>query len=348
MSGRLFATRYSFDEVRALCIGSYWLDDLSATLSSLAVRVSAQLNLHRCITKMPHAKKECYDRTRLYYQVYLCDHHCSLKHGRPPMTQEWRSLQAPGAFLHSEHSRHTDLALIGQVELWAISRRVFESFGADVESESAKQRLADSAELDLAYGDWQRHWLQTMAVDAGIRGSHKCELYYHEARLALYSHMFRGARQKPHNLGDTGTSLVQPALDSALAIARICVEVVQQSRKLPDMPCYHGSMLSYASMYLVRAAQSNLPTDAATKETCVRVLHDLSGCLEGQILPAGHCLLALRSRLTVTLPELPGSAVQMATVDATGLDLDPSLLSDEFLNMDFTLMGADWLACDYH
>lgn len=98
-----------------------------------AVRISTELDLHRCITKMPHTKRECIERTRLYFLVYICDHQCALIHGRPPMMREFQSLKSPKVFLQSSLSTPDDLQLISLVELWSVSSRVFDLFGADVE-----------------------------------------------------------------------------------------------------------------------------------------------------------------------------------------------------------------------
>jgi hypothetical protein len=86
-----------------------------------AVRKGSQLDLHRCISKMLPTKIDCYDRTRLFYLVCLCDHHCSLKYGRPPMTQDWRSLKSPKLFYLSEFSSPRDLGLVSLLKLWTIT-----------------------------------------------------------------------------------------------------------------------------------------------------------------------------------------------------------------------------------
>src|ERR1700761_7737052 len=102
--------------------------------------MAADLNLHRCITKMPHTKTQCYERTRLYFLVYMCDQHCSLIYGRPPITREYRSLNSPRTFLRSRLCTAEDVKLIGQVDFWSISSRVFDIFGADTEAPITKQR----------------------------------------------------------------------------------------------------------------------------------------------------------------------------------------------------------------
>lgn len=350
VSDRFFQPKYSFDEVRALCISSFWLGDLSAALGSLAVRISAQLNLHRCITKMPHRKAECYERTRLYYQVYLCDHHCSLKHGRPPMTQEWRSLQVPGALLRSEHSRHTDLALISQVELWAISRRVFESFGADVNSSDASKRLADIAMLDAAFQDWRRHWLETMAVDAGVCGWYKTELYYHEARLSLFSHIFRGSRQTDNPPDSTVAGPAQAALESAISVIRIFTESVGSDQRLCDLPSYHESMAAYATAYLLKAAASELAAAVSIKEESTRLLRVLSERLNylDHGVGCSRPILTLKTNLSRVVENMPSTSVPRPSDESMDFTFDSTLLSDDFWNMDFTLPGDDWLQCIDH
>jgi hypothetical protein len=102
------------------------------------------LNLHRCITKMPHTKIKCYERTRLYFLVYICDHHCSLIYGKPSLTREFESLKTPKAFLGSKFCTPADAKLISQIELWSISSRVFDVFGADIEASITNNELQNS------------------------------------------------------------------------------------------------------------------------------------------------------------------------------------------------------------
>lgn len=349
ISGKLFAPKYSFDEVRALCIASMWLDALSATLGGMAVRISAQLNLHRCISKMPHSKAECYERTRLYYQVSLCDHHCSLKHGRPPMTQEWRSLQAPGAFLHSEHSQPADIALISQIELWTISRRVFETFGADTGSDGAKKRLADIAQLDTAYQNWRRLWLETMAVGAGRNRHYESELYYQEARLILFSHGFRGSQPSDGRLDSNAAGYVGGALQSATAVIRMMVDEIG-GKKIIGLPCYHGTMVAYATAYLLKTATGEMAADVTSREECRQLLRSLAKELDSFMIPTevSRPLLDLKGILDSAMRNMPQSRAPQNEAEGMDFSFDPTLLSDDLWNMDFTFAGDDWLQCWDH
>jgi hypothetical protein len=123
VSSTLFSVHNNVDDVRALCIAAFWLDDHAATFSGLGElgHHDSKSRLHRCISKMLPTKIDCYDRTRLFYLVCLCDHHCSLKYGRPPMTQDWRSLKSPKLFYLSEFSSPRDLGLVSLLKLWTIT-----------------------------------------------------------------------------------------------------------------------------------------------------------------------------------------------------------------------------------
>ena len=114
--------------------------------SAAAVRIATQINLHRCITKIPHAKKACYIRTRLYFLVYICDHHFSVAYGRPPMTREFDTLSPPRAFLDSEFANEADARIVSQLEIWSISSRVHDTFGVDTETMIPQRLLASISE----------------------------------------------------------------------------------------------------------------------------------------------------------------------------------------------------------
>jgi hypothetical protein len=74
-AAQLMAKEYSLNDIRGLCIGAFWLADLSWTLVGLAVRIATQMQLHRCLHKALRGDKTAYLQTRLYYLVYVCDHH---------------------------------------------------------------------------------------------------------------------------------------------------------------------------------------------------------------------------------------------------------------------------------
>lgn len=215
---------------------------------------------------MPHTKRACYDRTRLYWLVYLCDHHSSLSHGRPPLTRDFQSLRKPRDFLQSYFTNPSDLTLISQVEMWSLSSKAFDMFGADIEWHVASQRGAELAQLSDSYERWSGEWLDMLSFsDASTTDNFSCrvfDLYFHSAKLYLYSHIFRGSspeedtRSKLSAESTTGVNrFVQGALTSALSIVRCIVDNTQPWPWLETLPVYLGTMIAFACVVLVKASR---------------------------------------------------------------------------------------------
>lgn len=308
------------------------------------MRIGSQLDLHRCITKMPHTKLLCYDRTRLFYLVCLCDHHCSLKYGRPPMTQEWRTLKTPATFLHSEFSTRRDLSLISQLELWTTTRAVFEQFGADVESSAASQKLDEVDRLGQAYHSWHHTWCSVLGVN-GSAGS-LAELYYNCALLYLHSHIHRGGSQ--HQMlspGATLTELHSRFRKSAHAVLRI---ITDGGLRILDLPSYFGTMLAFATVSLIKIVREDQLLDA-DRQDILRLLSRLTETFRQIKLPhhVAHPFSGIAKGLEHATESFHGSAEQsIAGLDA--LVSSDNLLMDDIWNMDFTDFGDNWMAFDEH
>lgn len=277
VSAMTFSHTHSFDDVRALCIGTFWLGKESSALSALgemnpqhllpsqihnkidakiAVRIAGELNLHRCLTKMPHTDKSCYDRTRLYLLVYICDHQMSLSHGRPPMTREIKMLKEPRTLLDSKFSTSLDLQLISQVELWSISSQVFDNFGAATDSTFISGRLSDLEYLSDAYECWRQEWTAMLETQLEAEPSLPAvlDLYFHSARLYLSSHIFRGPEQNFATPGDEPNRLYRwahSATQSALSIVYRMTEM-NEAQISSRLPFYFSTTIGFASIFLLR------------------------------------------------------------------------------------------------
>ncbi|KAJ6438795.1 hypothetical protein O9K51_08196 [Purpureocillium lavendulum] len=327
-TAKVFASHYDFDDVRALCIGALWLPEVSASLNGLgemvaladaltvsltdvaAVRIATELDLHRCIIKMPHAKRDCYDRTRLYFLVYLCDHHCSLSHGKLPLTRDFQLLKSPRTFLETEFALPSDQRLISQVELWSIFNRVFDLFGADVDCCIAMQRLAEISSLDDLYEQWYSEW--SAILQFGRRGDnsssrHIFDLYYHCAKLYLFSHVFRGQTREDLELdsepsASSPNSFARRALEHALCV--VCIVTNEPRDRLQNLPCYIGAVIAFASVCLVKAASQNSQAVCGTdEEDIVTHLRHLVKALQPSVhgSQSGHPLLGIAKSLDAVM-----------------------------------------------
>ncbi|KIN08940.1 hypothetical protein OIDMADRAFT_153565 [Oidiodendron maius Zn] len=311
VSSKLFSTHYTFDDIRALCIGAFWLNDISSALNSLAVRIAAELNLHRCITKMPHNKMECYERTRLYFLVYICDHHCSLSHGRPPLTREFYSLKAPRAFLKGGCSTHHDLALISHVELCSITSRVFDTFGADIQSSSVGDKSAELGHLSSAYDRWRQEWIGVLTIRnvPNTFARHMFDLYYHSAKLYLFSHVFRGPAQQDdmESITTNGMDRVaQHAIENALSVIR-CISDGNENQVwlVGNLPCYFGTVTAFAAVLLLRASWQAQYLLRVEKENIFKSLQRLTELIRESriVIHSTHPLLSIANSLEIAIED---------------------------------------------
>jgi hypothetical protein len=294
---------------------------------------------------MPHTKRECYDRTRLFYLVYLCDHHCSLKYGRPPMTQEWRSLNNPTVFLHSEFSNHRDLGLISQVELWSTTRAVFEQFGADVESSAASQKLTEVNRFSQAYDQWRQTWCSVLAIGqqstAGVS-----ELHFFCARLYLYSHLHRG--RAPNNGLNPETEdddLISNFQASALSVIRL---ILDKEMCLLDLPSYFGTMLAFATVSLIKTARDDNASHRL-KQDVLQLMYRLRDSLHAIKLPSScsHPYAGIAKGLEQATEGLQGNPAP--TLDYhSDMTFDDTIFTDDLWNLDFTDFGTNWMGLTDH
>ncbi|KAF2168713.1 hypothetical protein M409DRAFT_20730 [Zasmidium cellare ATCC 36951] len=341
---KLFAQSNSFDDVLALCVGAFWLRGIAGTLQGLAVRIGYQLDLHRCITKMPHTDVACYNRTRIYFLTFLCDHHCSLVYGKPSMTHEWRSLKNPATLLQSEYSTPADLFLICQIELWSINRRVFETFGADIHSPAASRNVVEINRLDGAYSTWYNNWKTALSVEQDAVDTELqhilVDFYYHSGRLFLFSHVFRGQASTPSTARSN-----QDAFDCALSVIRCFTLWQGASQWIHKLPSYFSTMIAFACVCLVRASfqaeqHGGMSPDQARNE--IKRLVTLFRAIEGQSQPLASFADTLESAVGSQQPvktdfDAPGFNIDMAA------DFDWDNFWSESMNSDLLGNEMTWM-----
>jgi hypothetical protein len=82
-SQSVFKRYHSLDDVRGLCVGAFWLSDMSWKLSGLAVCIATELKLHQACSKaLQGGSAEQVEKARLWYFLYVCSHHFSISYGR--------------------------------------------------------------------------------------------------------------------------------------------------------------------------------------------------------------------------------------------------------------------------
>lgn len=70
-SESMLGHHHTMDDIRALCIGAFWLADVSWKLSGYAVRIATERNLHQFYRKAVAGSPEHKEQARLWYLLYV-------------------------------------------------------------------------------------------------------------------------------------------------------------------------------------------------------------------------------------------------------------------------------------
>ncbi|EED17954.1 conserved hypothetical protein [Talaromyces stipitatus ATCC 10500] len=253
-----FSTTLNVDDIRGLCIGAFWLHELSWALIGTAVRVSSDIKLHHGIYRALNGDREGYLQARLYYLVYVCDHHFSIAYGRPPMSREKFIVDSASPFLETEHATEDDARLVSQVKEWSILGQVFDTCGVDVETPVPLGYLLQlrrySIELDIWYADWNETFMPNRNV--GNYPQKGVGMHWNFAKLYLCSHAFRGvpAAQERGHLAPELEEIANTGVLSAMSILNVIISDDEMRSYLHGLPLYFDTMIAFAVVFLLKVA----------------------------------------------------------------------------------------------
>jgi hypothetical protein len=163
MEKSMFERRIDRDYLRAMCIASYWLSDLSWMLSGYAIRRAAECNLHNSYNQaIKEQSQEAADCARLWYILYICDQHLATLYGRPSIVQEDSSIQGWEQFLKSPVANEEDKRLTGQVMLVSILRNIRELFGTDKGEPVPRVYLNHILQFRRQLDQWYTRWMKDL------------------------------------------------------------------------------------------------------------------------------------------------------------------------------------------
>ncbi|WPG99169.1 Hypothetical protein R9X50_00198000 [Acrodontium crateriforme] len=258
-AAQTFSRRNTVDDIRGLCIAAFWLSGISWTCVAAAVRISTEIGLHRSIYKALAGERNHYLRTRLYYLVYVCDHHFSVAYGRPPMTRQDDAVRASMPFLESDFADEDDSRLVSQVQFWNTGSKIYETFGIDVEKPLNLSMIEPlrrlSIDLDGIRADWTEKFTANKFVGNYPRKG--VGLHYHFMRLYLHSMAFRGIGKPGFRSPDVALDideLANSALLSATAILRAVVMDEEIQSYLNGLPTYFDLMLAFAVVFVLKVS----------------------------------------------------------------------------------------------
>ncbi|KAJ5384810.1 transcriptional regulator family: Fungal Specific TF [Penicillium concentricum] len=259
VAAQTFSRNVNEDDIRGLCVGAFWLHEISWALIGNAVRIASDINLHSGIYKALKGDRDGYLQARLYYLVYVCDHHFSIAYGRPPMSREGFIIESASRILETAHATEDDARLISQVKEWSILGRVFDTFGVDVDTPIAPQTLPHlrrcSISLDTWFADWNESFKENQNV--GNYPQKGVGFHFQFAKLYLCSHAFRGvpvSESSPQYMSPELEEIANAGVLSAMSILRMIVCDAEFRSFLNGLPLYFDTMLAFAVVFLLKVA----------------------------------------------------------------------------------------------
>ncbi|KAK8240576.1 hypothetical protein HDK90DRAFT_188239 [Phyllosticta capitalensis] len=252
VSFSMFGRDQSLDDLRGLCIGAFYLSEVSWKLSGHAVRMATEMHLHTAFSKALSGSPEAIERARLWYLLYVCDHHFSLAYNRPPVIHEDESVVNSDKFLSLPGTTTADLRLHSQVDVFAILSRVFVKFGHDADRPLAETDMPAlrqfGADLDMWLNKWEpkldpNHYVQSYPGKG-------CLLHASFAKLQLNSLALRGLTRLPAD--DPRREFINMAIDNATTCLRLVLDEPDIRNSIVGVPLYLSTTITFATVFLMK------------------------------------------------------------------------------------------------
>jgi hypothetical protein len=257
---------HSLDDVRALCIGAFYLANLSWKLSGQATRVAAEIGLHQSYKKLIQGDDTQRDRVCLWYATYVCDHQFSIAHGRPPAAVDDDSIRNIERFMHVKEVNHGDARLAAQVALFTVLTDAYVAFGNDSDRPLEGKDFDQLRVSNVAIDQWRLQW-QPRSSDCVTLGSYPSKalvLYYHFARFQLNSLALRGINPSGvtsssgvgsrHPLSLEHREAVNAAIAAATSTLTLVLEDDDLRRAFPGVPIFTYTMVAFCATFLLKMA----------------------------------------------------------------------------------------------
>ena len=321
VSRAMFDRYHSLDDVRGLCIGAFYLSDLSWKLSGLAVRIATELNLHQFCAMALRNRPEHVREARLWYLLYVCDHHFSIAYGRPPVISENASLTYHEEFLRLPGITQSDHRLHSQVGIFIILSRIYHVFGPD------RSRLIVNDEFDILrrfdtdLTNWRDQWKPRLAPNPHIADypAKGVLLHYHFARMQLFAICLRGLKpSEQYTMSNERREFVNLAVASAFAALELILQDPDMRRAVIGVPLYLLTTIAYASLFLMKAQtqwrSANLDVRyedvVSTVEGTVRMLEETRPCVRHVAHYLGRGLHGMLKKFQEHAPAQSGQSGQ--------------------------------------
>ncbi|KAJ5499796.1 hypothetical protein LT330_000632 [Penicillium expansum] len=257
VSNMALTRAHTLDDIRGLCVGAFWLSELSWKLSGHAVRIATEMGLHQSYQRLTRGHTDQYERAQLWYLLYVCDHHFSIAYGRPPVIHEDVVIRNYETFLALPMIVPGDIRLLAQVALFMILTEAYRMFGSDTEQALTEEDFGQLRVYNVAVDQWRLLWQPRSADSAYVRTypSKGVVLHYHFAKFQLNSLSLRAL--SPSNTPVFSMDRKESA-NIAISSAMACLNMVLEEPDIRDaivgVPIFTHTMVTFSAVFLLKVA----------------------------------------------------------------------------------------------
>lgn len=243
------ARAQNLDDIRGLCIGAFYITNMSWRIVSRAVRIATEMNLHR------RGRTDSHERLRLWYVLYVCDHQFAIAYGRPPLMHDDVAIRNVDKFLSSHQATNGDMRLIAQVDVFRILAEAYFLYGCDPDQELDESDFEKLRLLNVQIDQW-RVQFQSKHTDMPTYGSYPLKghvLYYHFARFHLNSMSLRGIKFQDTPSWDRREA-ANTAISAATSTLKLIIEEPDLNRALFGLPIFTHTMIAMCASFILKMA----------------------------------------------------------------------------------------------
>ncbi|KIW20050.1 hypothetical protein PV08_00625 [Exophiala spinifera] len=243
------------------------------------------------------------ERARLWYLLYVLDHHFSIAYGRPPVTAELQAIKEYDVFLSAPECTPSDRRVLSQVTLFIILSQAYGHFGLEAE------RLMDGDDVSLRtharfiedLDRWRYQFRHALNRDAHI-GDYPAvgvDLHYYFASMMLNSLALRGRSLSTISSTSTLPTSLRPLASQAINSAHQILIVVLDEPSIRDsmvgVPLYLHTVIAFAVVFLIKMSSRwagigvTIDPDQKTKPLIEAVIDLFRSCRAGK----NHILYAM-------------------------------------------------------
>ncbi|KAL8243941.1 hypothetical protein R6Q59_010199 [Mikania micrantha] len=268
VANAMFERKIDMEYLRALVIGSYWLSDISWTLSGYAIRRASEFHFKQYYQHIMDSNRDpsrvdqavlqdAMQSIRVLYLLYVCDHHLSILYGRSSIMRDNESyITGWEAFLSCSLANDGDRRIAGQISLMYLMNQIRESLGPEDNTSILPSSAADDiAQFQANLDDWisrfSRHNPSNLIGNWPNKGA---IMHYHWAKLYLNSYVLRGLPENGAVIPEHFLEIASAAVAAATSIITLLLEDKDAQEALAYVPHHLHGMIAFACMFLLKVA----------------------------------------------------------------------------------------------